>query len=162
MVSKRIIALAAEVLAKAESKNKFMATAESCTGGLVSAAITAVPGSSAGFDRGFVTYTNKSKHELLGVPLVMLETDGAVSKKVALAMAQGAISHSDADIAVSITGIAGPNGNTADKPVGLVHFGGATREGRTYHEECRFGDLGREKVREESVEKALSILSELL
>src|SRR6185437_9509791 len=125
-----------------------IATAESCTGGLVAGALTEIPGSSAVVERGFVTYSNEAKHEMLGVPNVTLRKFGAVSRQTAQAMARGALKNSDADIAVSITGIAGPGGATPGKPVGLVHFAAAARGGRILHRECRFGAIGRTTVRE--------------
>lgn len=119
--------LAAQLGAALKSRALVMATAESCTGGLVSSAITSVAGSSAWFDRGFVTYSNLAKHQMLGVPLALMEAHGAVSEEVARAMALGALTHSQAHIAVSITGIAGPDGGSAAKPVGTVWFGIAQR-----------------------------------
>jgi nicotinamide-nucleotide amidase len=112
-------------------------------------------------DRGFVTYTNEAKEQMLGVPAETLRAHGAVSRETAEAMAEGALAHSLADIVVSITGIAGPGGGTAEKPVGLVHFGAASRDGRLIHHERRFGDLGRAEVRRLSVLQALSMLSDL-
>jgi nicotinamide-nucleotide amidase len=142
--------------------NKLMvATAESCTGGLVAGALTDIAGSSAVVDRGFVTYTNEAKEQMLGVPAAILRAQGAVSRETAEAMAQGALKHSLADLVVSITGIAGPGGGTAEKPVGLVHFAAAARDGRLTHHERRFGDLGRAEVRRLSVLQALSMLTEL-
>ena len=152
-----IQALAREVVETAAARGLTVATAESCTGGLVAAALTAVAGSSAVVDRGFVTYSNAAKHELLGVEAALIETHGAVSEPVARAMAQGALSRSAAQVAVSVTGIAGPGGGSADKPVGLVHFGAAGPAG-LIHIEHRFGDLGREAVRLESVRVALRLL----
>ena len=144
-----------------KSKKLTIATAESCTGGLVAAALTEIAGSSAVVDRGFVTYTNESKHQMLGVPETTLAQHGAVSRETAVAMAQGALAHSPAGLAVSITGIAGPTGGTAQKPVGLVHFGAASRTGRLVHQERRFGDVGRDEIRRRSMLQALAILHEL-
>ena len=107
-----------------------VATAESCTGGLVAAALTAIPGSSDVFERGFVTYSNSAKSEMLGVPYWLIERHGAVSEDVARAMAGGALTHSQASLAVAVTGIAGPDGGTAEKPVGLVHFAAGRRDDR--------------------------------
>jgi nicotinamide-nucleotide amidase len=137
-----------------------IATAESCTGGLVAAALTEIPGSSDVVDRGFVTYSNEAKHEMLGVPLATLKKFGAVSEQTAIAMAKGALKNSDADIAVSITGIAGPGGATPGKPVGLVHFAAAGRRGVT-HRAKKFGDIGRRKVRQKSVSEALDMLERI-
>src|SRR5208283_2795928 len=134
-----------------------VATAESCTGGLVAGALTEIPGSSDVFDRGFVTYSNAAKQAMLGVPARTLETFGAVSRETALAMAQGALAHAPADLAVAITGIAGPGGAQPGKPVGLVHFAAASRAGALVHQECRFGDIGRAQVRIESVRQALAM-----
>jgi nicotinamide-nucleotide amidase len=135
-----------------------LATAESCTGGLVAAALTEIAGSSDVFDRGFVTYSNAAKEKMLGVPADILKHFGAVSRETAGAMAQGALAHSDAAITVAVTGIAGPGGGSAEKPVGLVHFAAATRDGRSVHREKRFGKIGRRRVRLRSVEEALAIL----
>jgi nicotinamide-nucleotide amidase len=135
-----------------------LATAESCTGGLVAALLTDIAGSSAVFERGFVTYSNEAKAELLGVPMDLIERHGAVSEQVARAMAEGALARSRADIAVSVTGIAGPDGGTAEKPVGLVHFAAARRGHVTHAAVMRFGDQGREKIRELSVATALEMV----
>jgi nicotinamide-nucleotide amidase len=134
-----------------------MATAESCTGGLVAAAMTDIAGSSDVFDRGFVTYSNTAKSEMLGVPDALIVEHGAVSEAVARAMAEGAVSNSDADVAVAITGVAGPGGGSTEKPVGLVHFACATRF-QTQHLEMRFGNIGRSAVRHASVEQALQLV----
>jgi nicotinamide-nucleotide amidase len=134
------------------------ATAESCTGGLVAGMITEVPGSSAVLERGFVTYSNAAKSELLGVPAELIARLGAVSEEVAAAMAAGALAHSGADVAVAITGIAGPDGGTAAKPVGPVHFAAARRGGPTVTEERRFGAIGRSAVRLAAVREALAML----
>ena len=141
--------------------NLTIATAESCTGGLLSAALTEIPGSSDVFDRGFVTYTNDAKRAMLNVPADVLEQFGAVSRETAEAMATGALAHSPADLAVSITGIAGPGGGRPDKPVGLVHFAAALRAGRLVHEAQRYGDIGRANVRRQSVLQALDMLNRL-
>jgi len=138
-----------------------IAAAESCTGGLVAATLTEIPGSSDVFDRGFVTYSNDAKHAMLGVPLDVLAKFGAVSRESAEAMARGALDHSPADLAVAITGIAGPGGALPGKPVGLVHFAVAARDGRLNHAERRFGDSGRAEVRRASVAQALAMLREL-
>lgn len=138
-----------------------IATAESCTGGLVAAALTDIAGSSDVLDRGFVTYSNEAKHGMLGVDTALLATFGAVSKETATAMAFGALEHADVDLAVSITGIAGPGGATRGKPVGLVHFAVAARDGRIIHKEQRFGAIGRSLVRQRSVIEALKMLMEM-
>ena len=138
----------------------LVATAESCTGGLLAASITAIPGSSEVFERGFVTYSNTAKIESLGVELRILEQFGAVSSETARQMAIGTLKHSPANIALSITGIAGPGGGTPEKPVGLVHFGVARRDGAIITIEKRFGDLGRDAVRFASVAMAVELLIE--
>lgn len=137
-----------------------LATAESCTGGLLAALLTEIPGSSDAFDRGFVTYSNTAKCEMLGVDSRTIAVHGAVSEEVARAMADGALARSQADIAVAITGIAGPGGGSADKPVGLVWFALASKESETQARAHRFGDIGREAVRLESVSTALEMALE--
>jgi len=161
-IDARLIAQAAALLDAARAKGDLIATAESCTGGLVAATLTAVPGSSDVFDRGFVTYSNTAKSEMLGVPYWLIEKHGAVSEDVARAMAGGALSNSAASLAVAITGIAGPDGGTPEKPVGLVHFAAGRPEGPMHHERVVFGDLGRAEIRRRSVERALSLLRSLL
>lgn len=157
-----LIAQAAALLEKARMRGALIATAESCTGGLVAATLTAVPGSSDVVERGFVTYSNTSKSEMLGVPAWLIERHGSVSEDVARAMVGGALTHSRATIAVAITGIAGPSGGTAEKPVGLVHFAAAMRDAPVAHECILFGDLGRAEIRRRSVERALALLDALL
>lgn len=150
-----------ELLQACRERKLRLATAESCTGGLVAAALTAVAGSSDVFERGFVVYSNAAKHELLGVPIAVLEQYGAVSEPVARALAEGAINRSSADLAVSITGVAGPGGGTPEKPVGLVHFATARRGAQTLAEHRRF-DGDRDTVRLASVAAALSMLANRL
>jgi len=150
-------ALARKLLDFARIGGHMIATAESCTGGLVAGAITDVPGASEIFDRGFVTYSNASKIEMLGVQAATLETHGAVSHETAIEMAQGALKHSRATIAVSITGIAGPEGGSPEKPVGLVHFACADQNGAR-HVERRFGPLSRDEIRAAAVSQALEML----
>ena len=154
-----IDALARQVIETAVARGLTIATAESCTGGLVAGALTAIAGSSAVVERGFVTYSNAAKTELLGVPAELIETRGAVSEPVARAMAEGAVSRSHARVSVSVTGIAGPGGGTTGKPVGLVHFGAVGPSGAV-HAQHRFGDLGREGIRLASVRVALGLLLE--
>ena len=149
------------VLAAARAKGLKLATAESCTGGMVAAALTDIAGSSDVFDRGFVTYSNAAKRDVLGVPEPLLIDHGAVSAPVAQAMATGALERSDAHVSVAITGIAGPGGGTAEKPVGLVHFGAAHSDGQMLHERHEFGDIGRATVREKSVAVALELMQRL-
>ena len=137
----------------------LVVTAESCTGGLVSGLLTEVPGASGMVERGFVTYSNAAKTELLGVPAEMIERYGAVSEEVARAMADGALARTPAHIALSITGVAGPDGGTAAKPVGLVYLGVAARGSSTRVRECRFGDIGRQEVRLASVREGIGLLA---
>jgi len=153
---------AAALLDAYRERGLKIATAESCTGGLVAALLTEISGSSAVVERGFVTYSNEAKTELIGVPADLIATHGAVSESVARAMAEGALAHSHADVTVGITGVAGPTGGTATKPVGLVHFGLARRGAPTVHLERRYGDLGRENVRRRAVEDALSLLEQAI
>jgi nicotinamide-nucleotide amidase len=157
-----LIAQAAALLDAARERGELIAAAESCTGGLVAAALTAVPGSSDVFERGFVTYSNAAKSEMLGVPVWLIERHGSVSEDVARAMVGGALTHSRATIAVAITGIAGPSGGTSEKPVGLVHFAAARRDAPVTHERVEFGDLGRAEIRRRSVARALGLLLLLL
>jgi nicotinamide-nucleotide amidase len=161
MADRETEAAATALLDLCKSKKLMVATAESCTGGLVAGALTDIAGSSAVVDRGFVTYTNEAKHQMLGVPNATIERHGAVSRETAEAMVRGALGHAHADLAVSITGIAGPGGGSADKPVGLVHFAAASRCGNLIHRERRFGDIGRGEVRRLSVLQALAMLTEL-
>jgi nicotinamide-nucleotide amidase len=149
---------AKHVLELCRARGLHVATAESCTGGLVAAALTEIAGSSDVVDRGFVTYSNEAKAELLGVPLSTLKRYGAVSAQTAKAMAAGALKSSHADLAVSITGIAGPGGGTKQKPVGLVHFAAARRDGRSVARKKLFGAIGRSRVRQLSVMQALEML----
>ena len=144
-----------------KAKKLMVATAESCTGGLVAGALTDIAGSSAVVDRGFVTYTNDAKEQMLGVPAPTLKRHGAVSRETAEAMAKGVLARASADLVVSITGVAGPGGGSAEKPVGLVHFAAASRGGQLCHRERRFGDVGRAEVRRLSVLEALAMLVEL-
>ena len=155
-----LYASACALIDDGKARGLQIAAAESCTGGLLAGLLTEIPGSSAVFDRGFVTYSNAAKADMLGVPQETIAARGAVSEAVACAMAEGALARSRADIAVAITGIAGPGGGSADKPVGLVWFGLAHtgRETRTLAR--RFGDIGRSKVRREAVRAAISMLHE--
>jgi len=137
-----------------------IATAESCTGGLVAGALTEIAGSSAVVLCGFVTYSNDAKQAMLGVPAQTIEHAGAVSRETATAMAAGALARSPADISIAITGIAGPGGGSPEKPVGLVHFAAARRGGATTAREERFGDLGRSEVRRRAVLVALAMLED--
>ncbi len=136
-----------------------VATAESCTGGLIAGCLTEIAGSSDVVECGFVTYSNGAKKTMLGIPLALIEAHGAVSEPVARAMAEGAIARSAADLSVAVTGVAGPGGGSADKPIGLVHLACAQRGGRTVHLQQQFGDLGRAGIREAAIRKALELLS---
>lgn len=160
-----VLAAANAVIKLCIERKLTIATAESCTAGLVAGALTEVPGSSAVLDRGFITYSNDAKQQMLGVPTETLRDYGAVSRQTAEAMAQGALQKAKTDLAVSITGIAGPGGGSADKPVGLVHFAAVTRDGTTMHAGKIFrgenGDLSRAEIRHKSVLQALDMLLEL-
>jgi nicotinamide-nucleotide amidase len=154
-------AAATAVLEACRARGLKVATAESCTGGLVAGALTDIAGSSDVLDRGFVTYSNEAKQQMLGVPVDILRDHGAVSRQTAEAMARGALGAGNADLVVAITGIAGPGGGNADRPVGLVHFAAASRNGALTHAEMRYGDIGRSAVRQKSVLQALMMLKEL-
>ncbi len=162
MFSDELKQAASSLIDTMRQRGLMMATAESCTGGLIAGLITEIAGSSDVFDRGFVTYSNNAKHQMLGVPEAMLETYGAVSEPVAHAMAEGALKNSRADIAIAVTGIAGPGGGSVDKPVGLVHIAVAHRHHDTLHQACRFGDIGRDQVRLETVKAGLVMLEEVV
>ena len=156
-----VLEAAERLLEVCKRKKLTVTTAESCTGGLVAGAISAISGSSEVLDRGYVTYSNRAKEEMLGVTPTTLEAYGAVSRQCAEQMAKGAVRHAQVDLAVSITGIAGPAGGTPEKPVGLVHFAAASRSGRLIAYEGRYGDVGRTQVRRLSLLQALAMLSEL-
>ncbi len=152
---------ATALLDACRARGWMLATAESCTGGLIAAALTEIAGSSDVVDRGFVTYSNAAKTEMLGVPAALIGQHGAVSDPVARAMAKGALKHSAADWAISVTGIAGPGGATADKPVGLVFLGTARRGGAVSAERQIFsGD--RRAVRKQTVDRALALLNGMI
>ena len=160
-MSDELKAAASALLDLCRARGLKLATAESCTGGLVAGALTEIAGSSDVFDRGFVTYSNTAKQQMLGVPADILREHGAVSRQTAEAMVHGALTKSVADVVVAITGVAGPSGGSADKPVGLVHFAAATRAGAATHHEARYGDIGRAEVRQKSVFQALAMLRTL-
>lgn len=162
MFSADLRAQAETLLAAARAAGVKIATAESCTGGLIAGLLTEIPGSSDAVDRGFVTYSNQAKEEMLGVPAALLRQHGAASEAVARAMAEGAIRNSSAQLSVAVTGVAGPGGGTDEKPVGLVHIAAARAGEATLHRECRFGDIGRTDIRLKSVETALQMLQSLL
>lgn len=162
MFPRRLIHLAELTLADAREAKLKIATAESCTGGLIAGLLTEIAGSSDVVERGFVVYSNEAKRDMLGVPGDLIADVGAVSEPAARAMAEGALKNSRADIAVSVTGVAGPGGGTPMKPVGLVHFG-AARTGRSIlHEMQLFGDIGREEIRLKSVEVALNLMRRMM
>ncbi len=157
MLSDPLISEAATLLDVCRRAGIRLATAESCTGGLIAATLTAVPGSSDVVERGFVTYSNEAKTELLGVPAELIAAHGAVSEPVARAMAEGALIHARADVAVAVTGIAGPGGGTPNKPVGLVHIACARTNRTTLHERHVFaGD--RSTIRMRAVEAAFALI----
>jgi nicotinamide-nucleotide amidase len=162
MDDKTLLRDAKALLAQAQAHGWRLATAESCTGGLIAATIVRVPGSSAVLERGFVTYSNEAKTEMLGVPATLIDRRGAVSMEVALAMAEGALAHAHADLAVAVTGIAGPDGGSVEKPVGLVHLAAARKNGPRLHEEKRFGAIGRENVQRETVAAAFALVMRVL
>lgn len=149
---------AARLLQAMRSKSLKVATAESCTGGLIAGLLTEIPGSSDVVERGFVTYSNEAKMELLGVPKATLDTVGAVSKETAIAMAAGALRASRATVSVAVTGVAGPGGGTAQKPVGLVHLCVLRAGQNPRHFEARYGDLGRGGIRLATIATALDLL----
>lgn len=153
---------AAALLDRARQSNVRIVTAESCTGGLLAGLLTEVPGSSDVVDRGLVTYSNEAKVALLGVSTGALAAHGAVSAEVAEEMVRGALDHSPADLAIAVTGIAGPGGGTASKPVGLVHIAAMRRGGAIAAAECRFGDIGRTEVRVATLRAALALAGKAL
>lgn len=150
--------LARRIITDFTARGFMVSTAESCTGGLIAGALTEIAGSSAVVDRGFVTYTNEAKMEMLGVGAGTLAAFGAVSRQTALQMAHGALFRSRADFAVAVTGIAGPGGGSAEKPVGLVHLAAKSRSGKILHHEMRYGDIGRTEIRLATVRTALEML----
>ena len=158
MIDAELRQAAKALLALCRSRGLRIATAESCTGGLVAGALTEIAGSSDVVDRGFVTYSDAAKEAMLKVPAATLKRHGAVSAETAIAMAVGALKHSQADLAVAITGIAGPGGGSKAKPVGLVHFAAARRDGRRIERRRLFGKIGRRRVRLKSVAEALKLL----
>jgi nicotinamide-nucleotide amidase len=157
-----LIPFAREIVTACTERGLKIATAESCTGGLIAATLTEIAGSSAVVDRGFVTYSNGAKIEMLGVPEELIDRFGAVSEEVARAMAEGALARSDADLAVAVTGVAGPSGGTAEKPVGLVHFATARRGQSIRQAVHTFEDFGRSSIRIETVREALAMLKALI
>jgi nicotinamide-nucleotide amidase len=157
-----LVPAATELIRLCTERGLKVATAESCTGGLIAAALTGVPGSSAVVDRGFVTYSNGAKTEMLGVAAELIERAGAVSEEVAVAMVEGALARSDADLAVAVTGIAGPDGGSPEKPVGLVHFAAMRRDRPVRTAAHAFEDFGRASIRTAAVREALALLTALV
>jgi nicotinamide-nucleotide amidase len=162
MISPALVQRAAALLKRYEAEGLRIVTAESCTGGLLAALLTQVPGSSTVVERGFVTYSNEAKTDMLGVAADLIARHGAVSEPVARAMAEGALIVSPADVSIAVTGLVGPGGGSEAKPVGLVHLAAARRGGATLHRQCGFGDIGRDGVRMRSVEAALALLQQVL
>jgi len=162
-----LVQSAAALLALLRDRKLRLVTAESCTGGLIAAILTEVPGSSDVVESGFVTYSNAAKTALLGVPEAVIARHGAVSQEVAVLMARGALARTPGDVAVAVTGVAGPGGGSAEKPVGLVHIaaaraGSAELHKAELHRECRFGDGGRQTIRLETVAAAFALIDELI
>lgn len=156
-----IQATAGKIIADFTARGLKVATAESCTGGLIAGALTEISGSSAVVDRGFVTYSNDAKIQMLGVDPATPAAHGAVSRQTAIEMARGAVARSEADFAVAVTGIAGPGGGSMEKPVGLVHLSATGRNGAALHREMRYGDIGRDAVRLATIRTALEMLTEV-
>lgn len=155
------IELARQVIDACRARDIMIATAESCTGGLIATTLTEIPGSSAVFDRGFVTYSNGAKIEMLGLFPITLKQYGAVSKETAMEMAHGALARSEAGLSVACTGIAGPDGGTPEKPVGLVHIAAKHYNGTMLHRDMHYGDIGRAAVRFATVKTALEMMLKL-
>ena len=162
MFSDELLAAAERLLAAARTRGVMIATAESCTGGLIAGLLTEIAGSSDVVDRGFVTYSNAAKQQMLGVPREVLDRHGAVSEPVAAAMVRGALAHSGAQLAVAVTGIAGPGGGSADKPVGLVYIAAMREGGAPMVERHLFGDIGRDQVRLKTIAATLNLAASLL
>jgi nicotinamide-nucleotide amidase len=162
MFGEALLAEAKQVLEQARAAGLRLVTAESCTGGLIAALLTEVPGSSDVVERGFITYSNEAKEDMLGVPGDLIRQYGAVSEPVARAMAEGALKHSLAHVAVAVTGIAGPGGGSAEKPVGLVYVAALRLEQEPVVKELRLGDIGRSEVRNRTVAEGLVLLRSLL
>lgn len=161
MADEQLRGAANALLDLCKTKKLTLATAESCTGGLVAATLSEISGSSLVLDRGFVSYSNMAKQQMLGVTPATIDVFGSVSRECAEEMAKGALAHAPVDLAVSITGIAGPTGAVPGKPIGLVYFCAASRSGRVIAHDRKYGDIGRANVRRESVLQALAMLREL-
>ena len=158
MFDRQLIIEAKDTLDMLRDGGLMLATAESCTGGLIAGLLTSIAGSSGMVDRGFVTYSNEAKSEMLDVPMALIAQHGAVSEQVAREMAEGALRHSRANVSVSVTGIAGPGGGSEEKPVGLVHFGCARAQTATHHVRMTYGDIGRNEVRHAAIGTALAMI----
>jgi nicotinamide-nucleotide amidase len=158
MFDRQLIIEAKDTLDMLREGGLMLATAESCTGGLIAGLLTSIAGSSGMVDRGFVTYSNEAKSEMLDVPMALIEQHGAVSEQVAREMAEGALKNSRANVAISVTGIAGPGGGSEEKPIGLVHFGCARPEMATHHVRMTYGDIGRNEVRHAAIGTALAMI----
>jgi nicotinamide-nucleotide amidase len=161
VIDAELRAAAKRLIDLCRARGLHIATAESCTGGLVAGALTEIAGASDVVERGFVVYSNAAKQTMLGVPASTLKRYGAVSAETAKAMANGALKNSPADLSVAITGIAGPGGGSRQKPVGLVHFAAARRDGRRLQRRRLYGKIGRRRVRERSVAEAFALLEDL-
>src|SRR5262245_18890601 len=162
MFDQHLIDLARLTLDEAQQRRLTIATAESCTGGLIAGLLTEIPGSSATVERGFIVYSNKAKEEMLGVPGDLIADAGAVSEPVARAMAEGALEESRANLAVAVTGVAGPDGGTALQPVGLVHIAVARENKPIFHQVMRFGNIGRSEVRRQTIITALEMVRKMI
>jgi nicotinamide-nucleotide amidase len=158
MFDRQLIIEAKDTLDMLREGGLMLATAESCTGGLIAGLLTSIAGSSGMVDRGFVTYSNEAKSEMLDVPMALIAQHGAVSEQVAREMAEGALRNSRANVSVSVTGIAGPGGGSEEKPIGLVHFGCARPETATHHVRMTYGDIGRNEVRHAAIGTALAMI----
>ncbi len=161
MIDAELRAAAKRLIDLCRARGLHIATAESCTGGLVAGALTEIAGASDVVERGFVVYSNAAKQTMLGVAASTLKRYGAVSAETAKAMANGALKNSPADLSVAVTGIAGPGGGSRQKPVGLVHFAAASRDGRRLQRRRLFGKIGRRRVRERSIAEAFALLEDL-
>lgn len=162
MYSSELVDAARHLLGRCRDRKVVLATAESCTGGLIAGLLTEIAGSSDVVECGFVTYSNAAKTRMLGVPADLIAAHGAVSEEVARAMVTGALARSDADVAVAVTGVAGPGGGSAEKPVGLVHIAVGLAGERVLHQRCLFAGMDRSGVRLKTVETALAMLEDAL
>lgn len=162
MFDDHLLNLARLILDEARTRRVKIATAESCTGGLIAGLLTEIPGSSDVVERGFIVYSNRAKEELLGVPGDLIADHGAVSEPVARLMAEGALNESRANLSIAVTGVAGPGGGTALKPVGLVHIAVARENQPIFHQAMRFGDLGRSEVRRLTIIEALDMARQMI